>query len=216
MRCHICGTEMTNAIVVWVCTNCRHTQFLDAVVDHLHDNVDEIFYHDAFDFLYPLLAHEYHVLYTFIINKNYYGALLEYKDVVEILLKFPTLIAINHFWRKRNDEYDLSEKSDEKAIMMLLSKRGGLSLGDWEAICQKFIDLHKKARKESNTTQSDSDIYTYLTPLLEAVFKLYKQGQNERKNVVTWRNEVIGHGALQSNLETDSVLIKEFNERIIN
>jgi hypothetical protein len=64
-------------------------------------------------------------------ERNYFGALLEYKDVVEIVLKFPTLAAINHLWRK--DDYELPE---EKLILELLLGKL-LSLGNLKTICEQ-------------------------------------------------------------------------------
>jgi tetratricopeptide (TPR) repeat protein len=130
-------------------------------------------------------------------ERNYFGALLEYKDVVEIVLKFPTLAAINHLWRK--DDYELPE---EKLILELLLGKP-LSLGDWKAICELFIKLYGKKGLENYALDVP------LKPLLEAVNKFYEQGV-----IVRWRNETIGHGALQTNLESDAGFISEFSDRL--
>jgi tetratricopeptide (TPR) repeat protein len=198
MICPKCGNELTKGNKVWFCEsdNCDYKQPIDQPAKLKLEN-DDLFYTDAFDSYYPLLAHEYHVLYGFMKERNYFGALLEYKDVVEIVLKFPTLAAINHLWRK--DDYELKE---EKSILELLLGKP-LALGDWKAICELFIKKKKKKGLENYALAAT------LKPLLEAVNKFYEQGV-----IVRWRNETIGHGALQSNLESDSGFISEFKGRL--
>ena len=110
MICPKCGNELTKLKKKWLCEECEYEQPLGETIELA---VDELFYSDAFNSYYPLLAHEYYVLYGFMKEKNYFGALLEYKDVIEIVLKFPTLVAINHLWRK--DNYELPE---EKSIIL--------------------------------------------------------------------------------------------------
>ena len=209
MNCPKCGSEMTKRTKTWICKDedCDHKE----PIAHLTLSIaDELFYNHAFDNYYPLLAHEYHVLYGFIKNQNYFGALLEYKDIVEIILKFPTLIAINHLWRK--NDYDLSDKSYEKAILaLLLGKYSGLSLGDWRRICEHFIYLYEKMGKNKDISPDDINLTSQLKPLLEAVNTFYL-----KEKIVTWRNETIGHGALQSNLDSDAEFIEEFSTRIKN
>jgi len=194
MDCPNCGSELTKGKKAWLCEDCGYKQPIAQTVEL---SVDDLFYSDAFDSYYPLLAHEYHVLYGFMKEQNYFGALLEYKDVVEIVLKFPTLVAINHLWRK--NEYELPE---EKQILELLLGKP-LSLGDWQAVCGHFIKLYK------GTAPEYTGIAITLKPLLEAVNKFYEQGV-----IVHWRNETIGHGALQSNLENNSEFINDFSARL--
>jgi len=195
MNCPNCeNKQLTKGTKYWFCEDCGYKQ---PIVENKSLNADELFYKDAFDLYYPLLAHEYNVLYGFMKEKNYFGALLEYKDVVEIVLKFPTLIAINNLWRKENYELD-----EEKIIIgLLLGKL--LTLGDWKAICGFFIKLYE--RKELKKDELADE----LMPLLSSVNKFYEKG-----SIVRWRNETIGHGALQTNLENDAKFIKEFSERL--
>ena len=80
----------------------------------MKNEIDDLFYQYAIDNYYPLLAHEYDVLYRFIKKGNYYGALLQYKDVCEIILKFPTLIAINRLWVKDDYHYDDNDEKDNR------------------------------------------------------------------------------------------------------
>jgi tetratricopeptide (TPR) repeat protein len=175
-------------------TDCGHKQPITQTIEL---PVDYLFYSDAFDSYYPLLAHKYHVLYGYMKEQSYFGALLEYKDVVEIVLKFPTLVAINHLWRK--DDYELPE---EKSILELLLGKP-LSLGDWQTVCGNFIKLY------NGTAPEYIGIAAMLKPLLEAVNKFYDKGL-----IVHWRNETIGHGALQTNLESNSEFISEFTVRL--
>jgi len=194
MICPKCGCELTKGKKAWFCEDCDYKQPIGKIIGL---DADELFYKDAFNSYYPLLAHEYHVLYSFMKEKNYFGALLEYKDVVEIVLKFPTLIAINHLWRK--DSYELRE---EKIIIELLLGKP-LSLGDWKAICGFFNKLY--GIKELK----DYDLAAKLKPLLDKVNKFFEKG-----NIVRWRNETIGHGALQTNLESDAEFLSDFTERL--
>jgi tetratricopeptide (TPR) repeat protein len=194
MTCPNCASELTKGKKGWFCEDCGYKQPLSQT---LRLEADDLFYAGAFDTYYPLLAHEYHVLYRFIKEQNYFGALLEYKDVVEIVLKFPVLIAINHLWRK--DNYELPE---EKSILELLLGKP-LSLGDWKAICELFIKLYGRKDAEKN------NIAESLKPILEEVRKFY-----DKERIVNWRNETIGHGALQTNLESDAEFMGEFSERL--
>jgi len=194
MICPNCGSELTKVRKGWFCEDCGYKLPIGQVFEL---PADDLFYSDAFYSYYPLLAHEYHVLYGFMKERNFFGALLEYKDVVEIVLKFPTLAAINHLWRK--DDYELPE---EKSIIELLLGKP-LSLGDWKAICELFIKLYGRKGLE------DYGLAAALKPLLEAVNKFYSQGR-----IVNWRNETIGHGALQTNLESDAEFIGEFSDRL--
>jgi tetratricopeptide (TPR) repeat protein len=194
MTCPNCASELTKGKKGWFCEDCGYKQPLTQTI---RLEAEELFYTGAFDTYYPLLAHEYHVLYRFIKEQNYFGALLEYKDVVEIVLKFPVLIAINHLWRK--DNYELPE---EKSILELLLGKP-LSLGDWKAICELFIKLYGRKEIEKH------DFSETLKPVLEEVRKFY-----DKERIVNWRNETIGHGALQTNLESDAEFMGEFSERL--
>jgi len=199
MKCPKCENQMVKSENTWFCGKCKI--FIDDVVVV---NIDELFYADAINTYYPLIAHEYHILYKFVKEQNYFGALLEFKDVVEILLKFPTLIAINNLWRK--DKYTIPE---EKAIIELLLSKP-LSLGDWRELCRLFVELYKKMDKNKELAEENHAIVAILKPLLKAVYDFYKKQIVEKKDIVQWRNECIGHGALQSNLEEDDLFKNRF------
>ena len=193
MMCPKCTCRMLRLKKNWYCEECDYKQLFGQAVKI---DVDKLFFADSFDAYYPLLAHEYHVLYDFVQNRSYYGAIMQYKDVVEIVLKFPTLVAINQLWHQV--DYDLTEGSEEKRILDLLLGKP-LSLGDWKEICRLFIERYKKNNKSD----------PILKPLLEAVNKFY-----DKEKIVYWRNERIGHGALQANLETDQNFINEFSSKL--
>ncbi|MDR2568814.1 MAG: hypothetical protein LBD23_00770, partial [Oscillospiraceae bacterium] len=197
MKCPNCGEGMTKLKKKWLCEECDYSE---QIKQTNVDNLDELFYLPAFDEYYPLLAHEYHVLYSFMKDKNYFGALLQYKDVVEIIIKLPTLIAINHLWRK--DNYTLTK---EKEIMKMLLEKP-LSLGDWKAVCGNFVKLYDEMEKSGNMEPEDKDIAAVLKPLLHEINVFFDKGK-----IVYWRNNSIGHGALQSNLESDKKHISDFS-----
>ena len=120
---------------------------------------------------YPcIIAHEYWRVRDLLDNGQPYGALLQLKDMFEVLIKFPTLIAASIFYGKR-------ERSDaeNKILVALLEKR--LTLGTWEEIartmCRKIpLDAH-------------------VSDILKTIVRVF-----EAHKITEWRNRTIAHGAL--------------------
>ena len=189
MICPECNTSMVNIEKFWFCGKCgRSVQFTDNNND---ENIDNYFYTDAFEEYYSIIAHEYYRLYILMKEKKYYGTLLQLKDVLEVMLKFPVLITVNYIWQKEEPD-----NIDKEIIKSMLEKP--LSLGDWEAIGNKIKNNYKGKIEElkhvNNIIVSVCDIYSN-----------YK--------VVKWRNDKIGHGALSFTAEED--FLKEMKELLL-
>ncbi|NGY80459.1 hypothetical protein F6Y02_41575 (plasmid) [Bacillus megaterium] len=69
------------------------------------NNVDlEIMWNTASFELFPsIIAHEYWRLHTLFKEKQFYGAMLQLKDVFEVIIKFPCLILIGEIYQKKNE-----------------------------------------------------------------------------------------------------------------
>ena len=147
------------------------------------DPIDDIVINDFF----YLIAHEYKRLLDMIKNREVYGALLQVKDVWEILLKYPVLLKIGYIYQSNIDERD-------KVLSELFTK--ALSLGDWKALGIKLNNLKLSTPKE-------------LDAILSNIIKLYNvQGDND---IVNWRNETIGHGALSIDKES---ILNDINRQV--
>lgn len=113
-------------------------------------------------------------------NSQICGALLQVKDLFEVLLKLPVIIAaVTLLDRDRN-------QTENRILLALLEKL--LSLGDWEAIARQ---VYNQLEFPTGTESIEEN--------LKAVLDLFA-----KNNIVKWRNEVIGHGALSLN-EFDDV-----------
>jgi tetratricopeptide (TPR) repeat protein len=120
---------------------------------------------------YPsIVAHEYWRLYSLLVEGQTYGAFLQLKDVFEVALKFPILLAVSEMYKK-SDRGEM----ENKVLAFLQSK--ALGLGDWEEITRQITKI-----KTVNST---------LRIWLEKIYKLFRDNK-----ITKWRNENIGHGAL--------------------
>ncbi|UMZ72527.1 hypothetical protein [Natranaerofaba carboxydovora] len=134
----------------------------------------------------PILAHEYQRLYSLFNEKNVFGLMLQVKDVFELLLKMPVLLAGNITYHK------VDKSIDEKKFLYKFFKP--LSLNNWLEELASEILKHEK-----------------LPDLLRNPLEDIKQKYEDNK-IVEWRNETIGHGALK--FENDSELAKDINEKL--
>lgn len=139
---------------------------------------------------YPLIvAYEYEALFNLISKGNIYGAFLKLKDLLEVLIKFPTLISINHIFNKKN-------KTENDYILLQLVLGKSLSLGDWREIANNIYN---------NKLYDDININYILKDIKKIFF-------NENIDIVKWRNESLGHGALKK--ESDEKFKKEISDRL--
>jgi hypothetical protein len=117
-----------------------------------------------------------------------YGAMLQIKDVLEILLKLPVLLGAGRVISFA--EITLSER---EFLFSLISKP--LSLGDWRSIATKSLT-------------SEVRIPASIRQLIADIARLF-----DREQVPTWRNNTIGHGAL--GFDTDNNLRADIEEKVL-
>lgn len=142
----------------------------------------------AFDSFPSIISKEYKMLYTYYANNNIFGVMFKIKDVFEVLIKFLVLIVASAIYNK--PQLSSSERK------LLLSLMDILSLGNWREIANLIV--------KEDLAQFD-DIKIILVDLL----KIYN---SEKEDIVKWRNETIGHGALK--LEDDAEFRKDLMHKI--
>lgn len=176
--CPRCKSKLEKNETIWFCRACGFPKVID--LRNLYNDTDPIDDIVINNFFF-LIAHEYQRLLDMIKNREIYGALLQVKDVWEILLKYPVLLKIGYIYQSY-----FNEKED---ILFELFKKP-LSLGDWKQLGNRLNKLEFSTTKE-------------LDSILSSVLKLYNvQGDND---IVKWRNETIGHGALS--IDKEAILI---------
>lgn len=151
---------------------------------------DSLWFKTAF-YEYPsIISHEYYRLYSLLKSGQTYGALFQVKDLFEVILKIPVLIIMSSIFEKSN-------KSIEDMELISLSLGKALSLGDWRKILGR-ICKNKLVENEM------------LYPILKDIKKIYF---DEKLDIVKWRNDTIGHGALK--FDDNPEFRKELVERLI-
>ena len=135
---------------------------------------------DAFPFF---IKEEYLRLKGLFEQKQSYGAYLEIKDLLELLLKIPNLFLISKLLYKHTK---LDLKLDNKIFdtLKFLLDKGDLSLGDWWAVAKKLSELALEVEEYP-------ELY-----ILKNISDIYGKAFFEYANIVNWRNKAIGHGAL--------------------
>jgi tetratricopeptide (TPR) repeat protein len=124
---------------------------------------------------YPsIIAHEYYKVFELLNRRQTYGAFLQLKDLLEVLMKFPILCMVAYVYNSKN------RTSLENQILMEILKKP-LSLGDWENIARKLLRM---------PIHNESLYY-----ILKNTLSLY-----EKNNITNWRNNYIGHGATGSDV----------------
>lgn len=142
----------------------------------LCDN-EQLWFKPAFEASTSVIAHEYSRLYQLLKDGQSFGAMLQIKDLMEVLLKFPVLICVSHI-------YSLRERSDQENKVLVAMLEKPLSLGDWERIGGLLSNL-------DSTPQT-------LKQVLDRTLKLFRDEQ-----IVKWRNEQLGHGALSFDIDEE-------------
>ena len=120
-----------------------------------------------------IISKEYSRLFSMLNDGEIYGCIFQIKDVFEVIIKYPILIAASVLVHKGNDEIAKYFSNPSKS----------LSLGDW------VNDLVGEICK---CPELDDEKGLKLKQLL----KNTRKGFN-KNNVVQWRNDKIGHGALE-------------------
>ena len=168
------------------------------------------------DFPFPL-ALTYARLQVELDKQSPIAAAWQLKDTIESLLKFTTCVAIADFLQANPDPEDAG------AIVGLLFKRGGLSLGDWVTLLIGQDDNKDKGALRSLEAFARSDSLDQSQRLFPGFFNLFfklkgKEGKQfsdlsrrlkgdgsstdpNKYGFVEWRNRVFGHGTFKSNYD---------------
>ncbi len=138
---------------------------------------------------YPaVIAYEYRTLRRFCGEKRAYAVLLSLKDNFEALLKLEVLLAFA--WAAQNGD----EVFESRTISQLMVPNP--SLGTWLSLASVILKDLRKAGME--------------LPACIPLDKIRKE--YDRKGIVNWRNEKIGHGAMS--LSEDEEFRKDIREKI--
>lgn len=127
------------------------------------------------------IAYEYNRLRDMFGKHEGYGALLQMKDMFELLLKLPVLILAAYLFQKR----DALEVEESRLLVSMLDSQ--ISLGNWEVIAKTTVSVNKKVGPQSIVERHLPE----LKPILYKISELFKNNK-----IANWRNENIGHGAL--------------------
>ena len=114
-------------------------------------------------------------------NGNVYGALLQMRDLYEVTMKVPVIMAIAFM-----DHYDEDKLLQDDSIIRLIVENP-LTMGSWSTLASKVIKNADNYLLPQN-----------LKRILKNTNALYHKKVTDRvPNIVNWRNESIGHGALK-------------------
>jgi hypothetical protein len=116
-----------------------------------------------------------------------YGAILQLRDVLEVLLKLPVLFGASRIY-----SFGDTSAAEREFLFSIISKP--LSLGDWRAIAAK--SLAEEVRLPNTVRE-----------IISKIAQLFDQQQ-----IPTWRNNTIGHGAL--GFDTDSALRSDIKKKL--
>lgn len=135
-----------------------------------------------------VIAHEYRRIKDLLLEGCPYGAMFQIKDLLEVLIKFYSLIGVSVIYHKESKSIQ-----DNHILKSLVGKC--LSLGDWLEIAYCIKD-------------SDAIIeYGSLKKILTIIYKTF-----ETNKIVNWRNSEIGHGALK--FKDDEDFIKDLTKKL--
>lgn len=125
----------------------------------------------------------YKRLYEIASEGNVYGCLLQIKDLYEILMRIPVIMALIYL-----DNNYVDELVKEKNILKKLILQP-LTIGGWDELANSIL----KGTKRKYYQLPDS-----IKNILTATMDLYrKKVSSEFSDIAHWRNEVIGHGMLK-------------------
>lgn len=143
------------------------------------DNVDSI----------PSVIHdEYNRLRCLAKENDLFGVLLKCKDVYEIVLKIPTimaLIVIKH--DKDNDGIDTEEVQDAYKKIVCSAISSPLEIGKWYVLAQSIYKYSKYFKSVPSS----------IVKILDNTMDLFDKRIGNTANIKHWRNVEIGHGSLR-------------------
>ncbi|MBR5970862.1 MAG: hypothetical protein IK016_11045 [Lachnospiraceae bacterium] len=111
---------------------------------------------------------------------NVYGAMLAFRDLYEVSLKIPTLMALIYM-----DHKDEDKLTGNQNIMRILTQKP-MSSGAWYELS---VEINKAAKAFS--------IPADLVDVICATQDVYRLKVGDYPDIVAWRNDTIGHGALK-------------------
>ena len=136
------------------------------------------------DSIWPTpIAKSYNDLFSLMKRGEVYGSLLQIKDLYETVLKLPILAALICICGTSKDIL----LDDAKLLEKWISNT--LSFGNWDALAIEIIKRNKNGQY---------NLPDFLVNGMKMTGKLIrKKISDQYPNVLYWRNNVIGHGALQ-------------------
>lgn len=175
--CPICGDKLYKINCKLVCGRnecdfqCLVEEYQVAIQPwNIQKCKDTSLWNDQVFDLYPyIISKEYKRLYDLLDQGKLYGVLFQIKDVFEVLLKFPTILALSRYCNNKK-----RGKEENEIIQFLLDNM--LSLGHWNVVARKCILINGNNQ---------------LTSILTDITRIY-----EENNITKWRNNTLGHGAL--------------------
>lgn len=194
-----CGNDLIeskNNKNQFICMSCFSTYSREQLSNNLKwtevviKDKEAWFFCKAFEEYPFVIAHEYWRVCDLLEQGQTYGALMQIKDIFEVILKFYVLVAASEIFSKENADINNNEKN---ILVKLIDKR--LSLGDWKSIGDQLGN--KKIR-----------VNRTIKKVLNEVVKIYNDS-----SLVAWRNETIGHGAL--GFDSSREFIEKFKEHLI-
>ena len=143
---------------------------------------DELLWATELDEVPSMIHFEYVQLKNLAREGQVYGVLLQCKDTFEMLLKIPVIMALVII--DSNPKY---KDGPEYAEIMNGLLKSPLSMGNWRSLADIIVGKNKKLQLPEK-----------LIEILERTRKLYREDiTDDYSDVVKWRNEEIGHGALK-------------------
>ena len=146
---------------------------------------DKNWHMDTFSSAPYIIATKYRTLYKMVKSLEFYGAFFTIKDLFEIIIKYYSLCACAISAKDNNEDI----------VKILCNPTKSMSLGDWV-----------------NTLTTEEIRFYGKKSLWGRLLSQLRYFYNEN-NIVRWRNDNIGHGALAS--VNDQEFINDIQEKII-
>lgn len=179
-KCPNCGNQYPMMLDGGKC-------FCGGILFDTQANIKEdnsLWYTEAFKTFPCVLAHEYHRLYNLSQSQNTYGVFLQLKDVIESTIKF-IVLAVCIYGKSQNIKG--REEAYEKEIA-----GEKLSLGHWVDIANLMRTFYKSSSVTPHQSIAKRTLPASLWKLLDKM-----QAWVGNNQLVNWRNEKLGHGALR-------------------
>lgn len=200
MICPKCKNETLEQFKgMYICTNCQEVIKEPGCISWCQSLAQEnkLWNQKALTTFPYIISNEYKGLKRLLEENQKFGCVLQIKDVFEVIIKFPVAILLKAI-DERVQELAKQDKLSMKTIkskypnlygMLEIVLTSQLTLGHWEILSAKAAKLQPVELPKAN-----KELY------LETVHMIKKTSYKHKKqNISTWRNEVIGHGAMELN-----------------